>query len=239
MAFAPRWKENPLRKLEPKDGMLVDLDDWKTWTLPLTDKFDVMEYPWFIPASESLILVNDKFNYFVSHPTPDVLTDNTFKKADAKYLANYYVQITSALRGIQSQLSDACSESMQSIFTEEALHKHPLKAMRVWKRMSDSVFKVLPKDSGECMVNLNLQKHAMHIPAWELSDLDAYVKHMEVRQDLLHAGHTELITCDCIVANLLKSLTVIPSDAPHWEDWKFAALTWKADHAKNSNLMWL
>eukprot|EP00961_Rhodomonas_salina_P175490 2366860-Rhodomonas_salina.1 len=66
----------------------------------------------------------------------------------------------------------------------------------------------------------NLQKHAMHIPAWELSDLDAYVKHMEVlRQDLLCSGHTELITDYCIVANLLKSLTVVLSDAPHWEDW--------------------
>eukprot|EP00961_Rhodomonas_salina_P106708 1437130-Rhodomonas_salina.1 len=107
---------------------------------------------------------------------------------------------------------------MQSIFTEEELHKHPRKAMRVWKRMSDSVFKVLPKASGECMVNL--QKHAMHIPAWELSDLDAYVKRMEVlSQDLLRAGHTELIAYDCIVANLLKCLTVVPSDAPHWEDW--------------------
>eukprot|EP00961_Rhodomonas_salina_P239788 3239261-Rhodomonas_salina.1 len=86
----------------------------------------------------------------------------------------------------------------------------------------------------------NLQKHAMHIPAWELSDLDAYVKCMEVlSQDLLRAGHTELIADDCIVANLLKSLTVVPSDAPHLEDWKFAARTWKADHAKNSNLTWL
>eukprot|EP00961_Rhodomonas_salina_P054911 737975-Rhodomonas_salina.1 len=236
MAFTPRWKENPLCKLKPKDGVLVDQDDWTTWTLPSTYKFNVMEYPWFIPASESLILVNDKFNYFVFHPTPEILTDTTFKKAvitylsahcmiftqiaqntnpasDAKYLANY-VQITSALHCIQSQLSDACSEFMQSIFTEEALHKHPLKAMCVWKRMSDSVFKVLPKDSRECMANL--QKHVMHIPAWELSDLDVYVKRMEVLlQDLLRAGHTKLITDYCIVANLLKFFTVIPSDAPH------------------------
>eukprot|EP00961_Rhodomonas_salina_P262892 3552597-Rhodomonas_salina.1 len=55
-----------------------------------------MEYPWFIPASksESLILVNDKFNYFVAHPTPDVLTNTTFKKAVITYLSAHCMIFT-------------------------------------------------------------------------------------------------------------------------------------------------
>eukprot|EP00961_Rhodomonas_salina_P165920 2235648-Rhodomonas_salina.1 len=53
-----------------------------------------MEYPWFIPASESLILVNDKYNYFVAHPTPDVLTDATFKKAVITYLSAHCMIFT-------------------------------------------------------------------------------------------------------------------------------------------------
>eukprot|EP00961_Rhodomonas_salina_P015734 211260-Rhodomonas_salina.1 len=73
---------------------------------------------------------------------------------------------------------------MKAIFTEEALHKHPLKAMRVWKRMSNSVFKILLKDRGDYLSNL--QTHARYIDVWELDDLDAYLKRMEVlRQDLL------------------------------------------------------
>eukprot|EP00961_Rhodomonas_salina_P144115 1940089-Rhodomonas_salina.1 len=114
---------------------------------------------------------------------------------------------------------------MEAIFTEEALHKHPLKAMRVWKCMSNSVFKILPKDS--CDYLSNLQTHARYIDAWELDYLDAYLKRMEVLpQDLLRSGHTEDIADDCIVCNLLKVILAIPLEAPHGDDWKFAARTW-------------
>eukprot|EP00961_Rhodomonas_salina_P071204 956452-Rhodomonas_salina.1 len=100
MVSAPRWKDNPLRKLEPKDGVLVNREDWTTWTLPSIDKFDVMEFSLFIEASENLILVNDKFYYFVAHPTPDVLTDVPFKKAVSTYCTAYGMFFTPAAQNV-------------------------------------------------------------------------------------------------------------------------------------------
>ena len=43
------------------------------------------------------------------------------------------------------------------------------------------------------------------------------------RQDLLKAGASETTADDCIVANLLETLTSIPKDALFFEDWKFNA----------------
>eukprot|EP00961_Rhodomonas_salina_P241744 3265731-Rhodomonas_salina.1 len=59
-----------------------------------------MEFSWFIEASENLILVNNKFNYFVAHPTPDVLTNAPFKKAVITYCAAYGMSFTPAAQNM-------------------------------------------------------------------------------------------------------------------------------------------
>eukprot|EP00961_Rhodomonas_salina_P274551 3709345-Rhodomonas_salina.1 len=85
-----------------------------------------------------------------------------------------------------------------------------------------------------------LQHHAGHFDGWELEDIDAWMKRLEtLSQDLLLSGHTKVITDDCIVNNLLNVLKNIPVDAPYSEDWKFAALSWKTEHAKNHSMTWL
>eukprot|EP00961_Rhodomonas_salina_P103976 1399278-Rhodomonas_salina.1 len=128
---APRWKENQLRKLEPSDGVLTTREDWVTWTLGSSDKFDAMDYKWFISAAQALILVNNKFNFFVNHPTPDTIPSPVFMKAVITYLVAHglvfpvaadnvnpadaakhvrnYTHIIKVRKGIQSQLSDACA----------------------------------------------------------------------------------------------------------------------------------
>eukprot|EP00961_Rhodomonas_salina_P065128 876154-Rhodomonas_salina.1 len=63
--------------------------------------------------------------------------DNINPSLDAKFLLNYNV-IIKVLKAIQSQLLDSCAETFESIFTMESLDKHPLKPLRVWKRMKDS-----------------------------------------------------------------------------------------------------
>eukprot|EP00961_Rhodomonas_salina_P194098 2620475-Rhodomonas_salina.1 len=86
----------------------------------------------------------------------------------------------------------------------------------------------------------SLQLHAGHFDSWELDDMDASLKLCEIlRQDLLRAGYAEDIADDCIVGNLLTALKGIPDDAPHAVKWKFSAMTWKTDHSKNHNYMWL
>eukprot|EP00961_Rhodomonas_salina_P295520 3935535-Rhodomonas_salina.1 len=85
-----------------------------------------------------------------------------------------------------------------------------------------------------------VQMHASHIRAWELDDLEDWIKKMEILlQDLICSGHTEAIADDCIVSNLLHSLIEVPSGSPLSEHWKFAARTWKADHSKNHDATWL
>eukprot|EP00961_Rhodomonas_salina_P111968 1507023-Rhodomonas_salina.1 len=86
MAGVPRWKENQLRQLVPVGGVLTMREDWTTWSLAGGDKFAAMDYEFFIQAAEALILVNDKFNYFVNHPAPDVQAQPAFKKAVIMYL---------------------------------------------------------------------------------------------------------------------------------------------------------
>ena len=220
MASAPRWRDNSFRKFDPSDGVLATREDWTTWTLSSGDKLDAMDCEFFIPAAEALSLVNDKFDYFVNHPNPDVFTTPQFKKAvitymvahgfvfpidadninpssDAKFLRNYNV-IIKVLKAIQSQLSDSCAETFESIFTTESLDKHQLKPLRVWKRMKDSVHKVA-KDRGSYMTSL--QHHAGIINSWELDDVDAWIKRTEIlRQDLLRVGYAESIADDCMSA---------------------------------------
>eukprot|EP00961_Rhodomonas_salina_P101628 1367200-Rhodomonas_salina.1 len=83
-----------------------------------------MEEDWFIESVENLSLVNDKFDYLVAHPTPDVLTSADFQKrmityfvahclvfpiaadninpaSDGKYI-RIYAQLQKRLRSIQS-----------------------------------------------------------------------------------------------------------------------------------------
>eukprot|EP00961_Rhodomonas_salina_P277606 3751561-Rhodomonas_salina.1 len=168
----PRWKpeENQLCKFEPSDGVFVTREDWTTWTLSTTDKFDSMEEDWFIESAENLSMVNDKFDYLVAHPTPDVLTSADFQKhvityfvahclefpvavdninpaSDGKYI-RIYAQLQKSLCSIQSQLSDSCAVTMESIFTEEAISKHPLKQLCIWKHMSLRFHQISQKDCG-------------------------------------------------------------------------------------------
>eukprot|EP00961_Rhodomonas_salina_P107109 1442118-Rhodomonas_salina.1 len=110
---------------------------------------------------------------------------------------------------------------MESIFTSEAVAKHPLKPLLIWKRMADSVNRIA-KDSGSYMQLV--QHHASTFNGWELDDINAWIKHMEIlRQDLLRSGHTEAIADDCIVGNLLTALKSIPNGVPHADEWRFAA----------------
>eukprot|EP00961_Rhodomonas_salina_P030872 415196-Rhodomonas_salina.1 len=121
-----------------------------------------MNIDYFIAAAESLVLTTNKFDYLVAHPTPDVLNSAAFKKKVITYFVAHgmefsttaytlnqtsawnfeavYKEITAVLRAVQSQLSysGSCSEVMESIFATESLTKHPLKALRCWKRMADS-----------------------------------------------------------------------------------------------------
>eukprot|EP00961_Rhodomonas_salina_P080034 1075958-Rhodomonas_salina.1 len=218
-----------------------------------------MDCQFFIPAAEALLLVNNKFDYFVNHPNPDVFTNPQFKKAvitymvahgfvfridadhinpssDAKFLCNYKV-IIKVLKVMQLQLSDSCAETFESIFTTESLDKHPLKPLCVWKRMKDSVHKVA-KD--RCSYMTSLQHHAGFIESWELDDVDAWIKSTEIlRQDLLRVGYTESITDDCIVGNLLNALKSVPNCVQHCDEWKFPGMSWKIEQAKNHSTTWL
>eukprot|EP00961_Rhodomonas_salina_P261411 3532925-Rhodomonas_salina.1 len=87
MASAPRWKDFPIPKLVPSDGVLVSesREDMTTWKLVSGDQFWGMDSDFFISASEALILTNNKFNFFVNHQAPDDLTPgpglDAFKKA--------------------------------------------------------------------------------------------------------------------------------------------------------------
>eukprot|EP00961_Rhodomonas_salina_P152472 2052239-Rhodomonas_salina.1 len=171
MAAAPQWRDNSFSKFDPSDCVLETQEDWTAWTLSSGNKLNTMDCEFFILAAEALWLVNDKFDYFVNHPNPDVFTTPQFKKvalvitymvahcfvspiaadninpsADTKFPRNYNVIIkVQVLKVIQSQLSDSCAETFESIFTTEALDKHllkPLKPLSVWKHMKDSVHKV-------------------------------------------------------------------------------------------------
>eukprot|EP00961_Rhodomonas_salina_P217478 2938824-Rhodomonas_salina.1 len=106
--------------------------------------------------------------------------------------------------------------------------------------MSSRFHQISQKDSGACQCMTAVQMHSSHIGAWELDDLEDWIKKMEIlRQDLIHSGHTEAIADDCIISNLLHTLIEVPSGSAHSEHWKFAARTWKADHSKNHYATWL
>eukprot|EP00961_Rhodomonas_salina_P281620 3804966-Rhodomonas_salina.1 len=126
---------------------------------------------------------------------------------------------------------------METIFTTEAKDNHPLKPMRIWKRMVDSVHKI-SKDC--CQYMTALQRHTCNFTGWELEEIDSWMKRMEkLCQDLLRSSHTEDITDDCIVNNLLNALKSILTDVPHSEEWKFTALSWKTEQTKNHSMTWL
>eukprot|EP00961_Rhodomonas_salina_P116339 1565673-Rhodomonas_salina.1 len=138
------------------------------------------------------------------------------------------------MKGIQAQLSSACIASMEMIFTTEAKDNHLLKPMSIWKRMVDSVHKI-SKDHSQYMTAL--QRHASNFTGWELEDINTWMKRMEMLcQDLLRSCHTEDIADDCIVNLLLNTLKSIPTDVPHGEEWKFAALSWKTEQTKNHSM---
>eukprot|EP00961_Rhodomonas_salina_P079600 1069564-Rhodomonas_salina.1 len=88
--------------------------------------------------------------YLVAHGLVfPIDADNVTLAAPAKAPHNYAaITGTKMLRGIQLQLelSDSCTESMETIFSSEALEKHLLKAMHIWKCMADSLHKILTKD---------------------------------------------------------------------------------------------
>eukprot|EP00961_Rhodomonas_salina_P144197 1941350-Rhodomonas_salina.1 len=59
-----------------------------------------------------------------------VAADNANPASPAKFLCNYNY-IMKSLKLIQSQISDACSTTMETIFVREQLQCHPLKLMRI------------------------------------------------------------------------------------------------------------
>eukprot|EP00961_Rhodomonas_salina_P135644 1824943-Rhodomonas_salina.1 len=68
--------------------------------------------------------------------------------------------------------------------------------------MSARFLQISSADRGACMTAV--QVHASYIGAWELDDLEEWIKHMEIlHQDLIRSGHTESIADDCIVSNLM------------------------------------
>eukprot|EP00961_Rhodomonas_salina_P278988 3768881-Rhodomonas_salina.1 len=69
-----------------------------------------------------------------------VAADNANPASAAKYQCNFDY-IVKSLKAIQSQISDSCSETMETIFVREQRDRHPLKPMRIWKRMSDNFHK--------------------------------------------------------------------------------------------------
>eukprot|EP00961_Rhodomonas_salina_P227383 3074200-Rhodomonas_salina.1 len=78
MASAPRWhKENQLSKFDPAE-VIATAEEWQTWTIQTFDKFNAMEYPFFIPAAEALVFEDEQFHELVAHPVPDVFTDPIF-----------------------------------------------------------------------------------------------------------------------------------------------------------------
>eukprot|EP00961_Rhodomonas_salina_P281203 3799479-Rhodomonas_salina.2 len=140
-----------------------------------------MEEGWFTDSAEKLQLTNDKFDYLVLrvHPTPDLITSPAFQKAGeqlvvdscfvfsivayntnptsssvTKVLSNFGA-IQKRLCTIQSQLSDACTVSlaMELIFIEEALAKHPLNQLHIWKCMSATFLQISSKDSDRALYN--------------------------------------------------------------------------------------
>ena len=258
-ADTPRWKENQLKIFEVKDVIPV-LSDWKTWTISTLAKMDAMDELWFPSASESLVFVDDEFHNIVAHQAIDNVTTIPFKKAvvtlaashgylspvaadntnpasDAHYARNY-ANIVKRLKAIHSQLSDSCGAAFETMFEEEQIANHPLKAMRVWMRMSDSIYKIQKKDRGMHMKDL--QDQAGIIPSWDLDDLNDWVRITEqMRQDLLKSGHTVSVADDCIVCNLLEALTSVPASAPFFEDWKHDSRNWKSEHDKDGSLTWL
>eukprot|EP00961_Rhodomonas_salina_P298143 3937829-Rhodomonas_salina.2 len=126
--------------------------------------------------------------YLVAHGLVfPIDANNTAPTSAGKFAANYAV-IVKMMKGIQGQLSNACISSMETIFMAGAVENHPLKPMRIWTRMVDSVHKI-GKDRGHYMTAL--QHHAGHFNCWELEDIDVWMKRLEtLRQDLLLSGHT-------------------------------------------------
>ena len=241
-ADIPRWKDNQLKIFKPESDILPTREEWHVWTLSSAPKFNAMDYEFFIPAAEALILEDEEFHSIVNHPVRDTLTgipfkkkvitmlvghwllfpiaaDNTNPDSDAKYVRNY-AYIVRILKGIHSQLSDACSGTFSTIFTIEQQAKHPLQPLRVWKRMTSLIYSVSAKDRGQCMTYL--QQHARTVLKWDLDDIKDWVTEMEVlRQDLLTSGHNEAAADDCIVNNLL--FINIPAEAPFAKDWEHDA----------------
>eukprot|EP00961_Rhodomonas_salina_P042608 572788-Rhodomonas_salina.1 len=214
-----------------------------------------MKIQWFMKAAMALLFEDEEFHQLVNHPTLDVLTSAPFKKAvvtfvhghgfafatntpaaPATYDSNYEI-VLDTLSSIQSQLSDACAATMEQSFTEEMLIDHPLKALRIWRRMADSFDKISPEDSGSCMTAL--QNHASFIGDWDLDALQIWIKQTEfLRQELLRTGESNSIANNCIVEHLLEALTSVPSSAPHSKAWEFDARTWNAQHVTHKNMMW-
>eukprot|EP00961_Rhodomonas_salina_P205541 2774431-Rhodomonas_salina.1 len=70
-AHQRHWKDHPLKHFILKDGILPGPQEWRTWLLPTSDKFDVMLLPWFIKTAESLVFVDEEFQQIVAHPALD------------------------------------------------------------------------------------------------------------------------------------------------------------------------
>ena len=155
-ASVPHWKDHKLKDLARKEGTVskkLTKEDWNRFENSAVDSFDAMNYDWFVPAAESLVLDGDVFDQIAAPPALDVFTSAIFRKAvvricvaeglifpiaahnvnpssDPRYAANYDYIILQ-LRSIQSQLSTRCSDTMDTVFTVEARTRHPLKAMRI------------------------------------------------------------------------------------------------------------
>ena len=174
---APRWKDNAFKKFVPKDGTLPTKEEWRTWGIQVNNKLEAMGDEWFVDAAEALTLVEDEFHQLIAHPVPDVFlptpnaafkvavvniavlhgilfpvaADNVNPTAPVAKLNSNYANIIARVKAINSQLSDTCSEAMETIFLTERCIRHPVKGMLIWKRITDSFHKILVKDRGKLM----------------------------------------------------------------------------------------
>ena len=88
MSVPGKWKENALRKFSPKDNVLATPEEWRTWVLPTSDKFDIMGYTFFMKVADALILEDEEFHQIVAHPIQDSFTTPAFKVAVINLVVN-------------------------------------------------------------------------------------------------------------------------------------------------------
>ena len=251
----PRWKDFPILKLEPTtEGGKIDKEAWQRWTSLNQDTMSIMNIGYFQEAAGNLQFENNKFESLVHPGTPDVLTSAAFKKAvvdlcvnagyqhpttaalnvnpsnAANYQANYTF-ITTQLKEFQVQFNNAVSKARPNEFKLETRENHPLKAMRIWKRIDWSFARQTSKDAGAIVKEL--QNMSQQVPSWDCERMTEWLESIESkREDLISVGRTEEQADDAIIENMIDALKEAP-DEGYESEWKALATNW--DIAREDN----